>query len=89
MQARNFTTNVPKILDLKSFSEQIFSEDWRWVPLTEEDHRFISERLPALIAAESKPAKQEEKEKHKKIAKIKAGDPKDMTVILLREVLME
>ena len=23
-QARNFTTNVPKILDLKSFSEQIF-----------------------------------------------------------------
>ena len=25
MQARNFTTNVPKILDLKSPSEQIFS----------------------------------------------------------------
>ena len=25
IQARNFTTNVPKILDLKSFSEQIFS----------------------------------------------------------------
>ena len=24
-QARNFTTNAPKILDLKSFSEQIFS----------------------------------------------------------------
>ena len=23
-QARNFTTNVPKVLDLKSFSEQIF-----------------------------------------------------------------
>ena len=32
-QARNFTTNVPKILDLKSSSEQIFSESWRWVPL--------------------------------------------------------
>ena len=31
-QARNFTTNVPKILDLKSSSEQIFSENWRWVP---------------------------------------------------------
>ena len=30
---RNFTTNVPKILDLKSSSEQIFSENWRWVPL--------------------------------------------------------
>ena len=32
-QVRNFTTNVPKILDLKSSSEQIFSENWRWVPL--------------------------------------------------------
>ena len=33
-QARNFTTNVPKILILKSSSEQIFSENCRWVPLT-------------------------------------------------------
>ena len=33
MQARNFTTTVPKILDLKSSSEQIFCENWRWVPL--------------------------------------------------------
>ena len=33
-QARNFTKNVPKILDLKSSSEQIFFENWRWVPLT-------------------------------------------------------
>ena len=33
-QARNFTTNVPKILDLKSSSEQICSENWRWVPLS-------------------------------------------------------
>ena len=32
-QARNFTTNVPKILDLKSSSEKIFSENCRWVPL--------------------------------------------------------
>ena len=31
-QARNFTTNIPKILDLKSFSEQIFSDNERWVP---------------------------------------------------------
>ena len=45
--------------------------------------------MPALIAAESKRAKQEEKEKHEKIAKIRAGDPKNMTVILLREVLIE
>ena len=33
-QARNFTTNVPKILDSKSSSEQIFSENCRWVPLS-------------------------------------------------------
>ena len=30
-QARNFTTNVLKILHLKSSSEQIFN--WHWVPL--------------------------------------------------------
>ena len=36
-QARNFTTNVPKILDLKSSSEQIFSENCRWVPLCDDD----------------------------------------------------
>ena len=35
-QARNFTTNVPKILDLKSSSEQIFSENCIWVPLFKE-----------------------------------------------------
>ena len=34
MQARNLTTNVPKILDLKSSPEQIFSKNCRWVPLT-------------------------------------------------------
>ena len=32
-QARNLTTNVPKILDVKSSSEQIFSKNCRWVPL--------------------------------------------------------
>ena len=32
-QARNLTTNVPKILDFKSSSEQIFSKNCRWVPL--------------------------------------------------------
>ena len=35
-QARNFTTKVPKIVDLKSSSEQIFSENWRWVPWEDE-----------------------------------------------------
>ena len=33
-QARNFTTNVPNIPDLKSSSEQIFSENCRWVART-------------------------------------------------------
>ena len=33
-QARNLTTNAPKILDLKSSSEQIFSNNCRWGPLT-------------------------------------------------------
>jgi len=32
-QARNLTTNIPKILDIKLPSEQIFSENCRWVPL--------------------------------------------------------
>ena len=32
-QARNFTTNVPKIRDLKWSSEQTFSKNCRWVPL--------------------------------------------------------
>ena len=32
-EARNFTTNVPKMVDRKSSSEQIFSENYRWVPL--------------------------------------------------------
>ena len=36
-QARNFTTNVPKILDLILSSEQIFSENCRWVPLNNEN----------------------------------------------------
>ena len=37
-QARNFTTDVPKILDLKSSFEQIFSENQRWVPLFHQVH---------------------------------------------------
>ena len=40
-QARNFTTNVPKILYLKSSSEQIFSKNCRWVPLINLFERFI------------------------------------------------
>ena len=37
-QARNVTTNVPKMRDLKSSSEQIFSENCRWVPLRHADY---------------------------------------------------
>ena len=33
MQARNLTTNVQKILDLKLSSEQVVSKNCRWVPL--------------------------------------------------------
>ena len=40
-QARNLTTNVPKILDLKPSSEQIFSKNCRWVPLTFELERMF------------------------------------------------
>ena len=40
-QARNFTTNVPKILDLKSSSEQIFSENCRRVPLKDQRRRLF------------------------------------------------
>ena len=32
-QATNLTTKVPKILDLKSSSEEMFLENCRWVPL--------------------------------------------------------
>ena len=39
-QERNFTTTVPKDLDLKSSSEQIFSENWRWVPLNCQEQFF-------------------------------------------------
>ena len=38
-QARNLTTNVPKIQELKSSSEQIFSKNCRWVPLVKNGFR--------------------------------------------------
>ena len=42
-QATNFGKNVPKILDLKSSSEQIFSENCRWVPLIENNEQSSSD----------------------------------------------
>ena len=44
-QARNFKTNVPKILDLKSSSEQIFYENWRWVGAPVEKYSLVFARL--------------------------------------------
>ena len=43
-QARNFKINVPKILDLKSSSEQTFSENCRWVPLS-----YLTNRKKCII----------------------------------------
>ena len=44
-QGRNLTTKISKILDLKSSSEQIFSENCRWVPLNEEDWTMLVRSL--------------------------------------------
>ena len=41
-QARNFTKNIPKILDLKSSSEEIFSKNYRWVPLRNFMNRIVN-----------------------------------------------
>ena len=40
-QARKFTTNFPKILDLKWSSEEIFSENCRWVPLIQAHTTYV------------------------------------------------
>ena len=47
-QARNFTTNAPKILDLKSSSEQMFS---RKLPLGAPDFKKLTNRLSMAAAA--------------------------------------
>lgn len=57
--------------------------------LTKDDRLFLQSKLPELLEKESRRKKQEEKERQEKIQQLKAGDPKDMTVILLREVLLE
>ena len=44
-QARNSTANVPKILDLKSSSEHVFSENCRWVPLIWEISALVIKKL--------------------------------------------
>ena len=50
---------------------------------------FIKTKLPAFMENECERVRREKEEKHDKIRKLKEGDPKDMTVISLREVLLE
>lgn len=57
--------------------------------ITEEDHSIISKRLLVLIATESKREKKEEKEKQEQFVQLKARDSKELSVVLLRGVLME
>ena len=42
-EARNFTTNVPKILHLKSSSENIFPKNPGWVPLIIQKGQYVFE----------------------------------------------
>ena len=49
-QARNFTTNVPKIVDLKSSSGQIFFENWRWVFMFRNDEETGAEIYTAIVS---------------------------------------
>ena len=50
-QATNFTKSVPKILDLKSSSEQIFSENWRWD--SQKDSSSIEEKMFSKVTLPS------------------------------------
>ena len=54
-QAGNLTTNYPKFLDLKSSSEQIFSENCRWVPLTADNREQGSWATDCPFASASAP----------------------------------
>ena len=61
MQARNLTTNVPKIIDLKSSSDQIFSKNCRRVPLCYCRAELIVDRikfdLGRVVARRLKPSR--------------------------------
>ena len=54
-QGINFGTNVPKNLDLKSSSEQIFSKNWRWVPLLSSQFCCITQISPASLILPHRP----------------------------------
>ena len=55
----------------------------------EQDVTFIKTKLAAFMENDPERVRREKEEKLEKIRKLKEGDPKDMTVILLREVLLE
>ena len=50
-QARNFTTNVPKILDLKSSSEQIFPKIDVGCPWLVQPRRWLFQDIRDLLLA--------------------------------------
>ena len=53
-QARNLTKHVPKILDLKSSSEQVFSKNWRWVSLESQLYSVLfRQAVPSMHYPES------------------------------------
>ena len=62
-QARHFTTIVPKILDLKSSSEQIFSEICRWVS---PKRGFMELYLPKITEKSSAISKVKQNKAHDK-----------------------
>ena len=57
--------------------------------MDEQDKTFIKTKLLAFMENERERVRREKEEKLEKIRKLKEGNQKDMTVILLREVLFE
>ena len=57
--------------------------------MDEQDKTFIKTKLPAFMENECERVRREKEGKLEKIRKLKEGNPKDMTVILLGEVLLE
>ena len=68
-QARTFTTNVPKIVDVKSSSEQIFFKNCRSVPLVARTlsvvlgSRLLVEDRKFILIKSKKKKKEKPKEK--------------------------
>ncbi|KAL9977288.1 hypothetical protein ACROYT_G014677 [Oculina patagonica] len=63
--------------------------DERTITLSEKDHENLSKLLPQMREIEKKRQIEEKKEKESRLQQKKAGDPEDMTVAILREILTE